>query len=391
MAQVSPHLLRHYGLRPTGLAGIYRIRKSITDPATGREHQIVRSTHTPDPARAIEIARAIIDPFLASRGHLRPGATIPIAAGPSPYDRLCALYLSTARCAPATRRKNLACLQKLLAEATTGRTPTLEEIDGRLARQWLLARRTAAERTHLPADQSACEAAKRGANALYRQARSVFSRRQIATYADHGMAPPPSLRDFAEQPLLDAAPPPPCESLTIAQRALLLEALAEARTSDPATYAATLLMFLGGLRNSEAMAATWPMLEETATGDYLLHLYARGAYKPKASSRTITLSNGLIEKLRAIRTTRGEDDPLIPAAHKTARHHACYRGVGALLRRCGIETVKGKLAYRLRAHAITQILLHHGMEAAQQFAGHTSATTTAIYKGSAIPYRPLSL
>lgn len=387
---VSPHLLRHYGLRPTGASGIYAIRKSVTDPATGAELQLKRSTHTPDPAAALTIARAIIDPFLASHGRIRPSVTIH-ASELTALDRLCALYLTTAACAPATRRKNIACLRILLAEAAPEQPRTLVQIDGRLARQWLLARRRAAEITHLPHAQDKCEAAKRGANALYRQARSVFSRRQLATYADQGLPTPASLRDFASQPLLDAAPPPPCQSLTTAQRAALLTQLETARTADPATYAATLLMLLGGLRNSEALRSRWDMLRAGPADTWLLELYASGDYKPKATSRTITLSASLIDSLHPLRTGRAETDPLIPAKHPTARRDACYRGIGRLLRASGIAPIKGKLAYRLRAEAITQILLHHGMEAAQQFAGHTSAKTTALYKGSAIPYSPLSL
>jgi integrase len=150
-------------------------------------------------------------------------------------------------------------------------------------------------------------------------------------------------------------------------------------------------MSLGGLRNSEALHATWAMLSPGESGTWLLHLYAHGAYKPKAASRTIILAATVVEALRAVRRDQAPEAHLVTAHHATARHTACYRSISTLLRRAGIAPVKGKLAYRLRAHAITQIILNHGMDAAQQFAGHTTAKTTAIYKGASIPYQPLPL
>jgi site-specific recombinase XerD len=67
------------------------------------------------------------------------------------------------------------------------------------------------------------------------------------------------------------------------------------------------------------------------------------------------------------------------------------RGTNKFLRACGVTSVKGKIAYRLRGHAITEIILAHGMDAAQEFAGHSQRRTTEIYKGAAVPYTPLGL
>jgi hypothetical protein len=53
--------------------------------------------------------------------------------------------------------------------------------------------------------------------------------------------------------------------------------------------------------------------------------------------------------------------------------------------------VKGKMSYRLRGHAITEVILKDGLEAARGFARHTTSRTTQIYQGAAVPYSALGL
>jgi integrase len=218
----------------------------------------------------------------------------------------------------------------------------------------------------------------------------------LRSYEDAGLRLPPGAREFAQQGFLAAAGVPPSEQLSPEVVARILRILPKLRTVRPGIWACLVLMFRGGLRNSEAAKARWSWILPAIGGGFVLQLHTQGDYKPKAKDRIVLLSADVVELLRTIRPAAIEGSPkedphVVPAATDYARIEACTRGVNKVLRACGVRPVKGKIAYRLRGHAITEVILASGMEAAREFAGHTSTQTTEIYRGAAVPYLPLSL
>lgn len=377
------------GIKPDGVHGTLVMRKSLSDPRTGRAFQIKRSTKTTDLRLAVlraskwwneHVARVQGD-HLASFPGTRHGASLKEVA-----DH----YQVAATCALATRKKNLALLKHMVAKMYP--EENFDELpasiaDGKLVRQWQLEEKKEAEKC-LP-DAQACEQHKRGANARYRQARSVFSVAMIRAYEDAGLVLPPTVKEFATQGFIPAAKPPPSQQIDPQVVRKIYDSLPALKETNPGTWACLLLMFRGALRNSEAEKARWDWILPSTDGHFRLLLHTQGDFKPKAGGRAVALARDVVEQLQQVRA-KG-DDHVVPAANDFERHEACNRAVNAFLRLCGVEAIKGKIAYRLRGHAITEVILANGMDAAQQLAGHTTRTTTEIYRGAAVPYAPLTM
>lgn len=385
-------MTKFYGLSQRGKKGIWVCQKSVTDPRTHQEKTFKRSTKTTDQRTALLRAAAWVDGFMADihQGNL---PTLAKASGWASLEQISTHYRVAASCNKDTRRRNLNHLENMVAAMYPGldyKTLSSEAIDGRFIRQWQLLQKEQIERDHLPHNVARAEQAKRAANAAYRQARSVFSAAMMRSYEDAGLKVPPGCREFAQQRFLPAAKPPPSEQLspeTIAKIVRLMPRLKQVR---PGTWACLLLMFRAGLRNSEAMKARWSWLLPSTKGGYVLRLHTQSDFKPKAKERVVAVSAELVKLLESVKEP-GVDPHLVPAANENRRYWACNRTLNKFLRACGVQGIKGKVAYRLRGHAITEIMLAHGMDAAQGFAGHASRTTTEIYKGAEVPYEPLSV
>lgn len=382
-------LAKYYGLRQQGKRGTWVIRKSVTDPKTHKEHTFKRSTKTADLRLAVHRAAAWVDEFAGSvHGSRLP--TLSETARFASLEQIGEHYRRAATCADISRRKNLANLRALVEAMHPDHDYTklsAEVLDGRLVRQWQLRRKEQAE-TLLP-NREACEQAKRGANAVYRQARSVFSAAMLRAYEDAGLRLPPVTREFAQQGFLAASRPPPSEQIPPDIIIAIVKALPALREKNPGAWACVVLMFCGGLRNSEAEMSLWPWLLPSVDGNFQLQLHTQGEYKPKTDGGSVSLSAEVVELLRTVK--REGDDHLVPAGTPHERTEACNREVNAFLKSCGVVPVKGKIAYRMRGHAITEIMLRNGMDAAKEFARHTSMKTTEIYKGAQVPYRPLGM
>jgi integrase len=383
------------GLEARGKRGILVMRKSLTDPRTHEARQIKRSTGTTDLRLAVLRASQWWDEFsvevhagrLPTLGTTRTGASL---------NDIRAHYLVAATCAPHVRKKNFQRLALIVAEMFPDVADPLslgvEVLDGRMVRLWQLRQKTQAEETFLPKDPAGCERAKRGTNDKYRAARSVFSRKMIRSYEDAGLIIPPGVAEFARQSFMPASKAPPSQQLRPEVVAKIVRLMPRLRIVRPGIWACLLLMFRGGLRNSEAAKARWDWLAESVDGSWRLALHTQDDYKPKAEARQVALSAGVVAMLQSVRLeTNGKKDlHLVPAVSDAERAHFCGRALNKFLRACGVQAVKNKVAYRLRGHAITEVILAHGMKAAQGFAGHASDRTTEIYRGAEVPYTPLA-
>jgi integrase len=406
-------LSKYYGLRQQGAKGTWVIRKSVTDSRTHLERTFKRSTKTADLRLALHRASEWVDEFVADVH----GNRMPALAGTAKWASLQQIgehYLQAATCKITVRRMNWNHLAQIVEEfypeanvpqlgynwqsrevkyaftSKEGAAPLSSELlDGRLVRQWQLMRRVAAEKQYLPKKVGECERAKRTINAVYRKARSVFSAAMLRSYEDHGLRLPPGVKEFPKQGFLSAAQPPPAEQLSPEVVEKVMELMPQLRKVDPATWAAMILMYRGGLRNIEAEKARWSWVMPAIGGGSVLRLYSDLDYGVKAKERIVSLSPEVVKLLTEVR--RKGDDYLVPAENENQRRIACYRGVNKFLRECGVVKRRGKVAYRLRGHAITEVMLANGMDAAKEFAGHTTVKTTQIYKGAAVPYKALGM
>lgn len=383
---------KYYGLAQRGKKGIWSMRKSLLDPVTRQERPCKRSMETVDLRTAVgRAAQAWEEHVGAVQGHRL--VTLAEPGRCASLERICEVYEQAATCDPATRTGNVHELKRLMAEmfpSVPWAALTADGLDGRAVRRWQLQRKGEAEKL-LP-DVPGCERAKRGANDLYRKARSVFSRRMLAAYEDEGLKLPATIRDFAQQVMLEAEPPPPSEQLPSDVEAKMWRLMPRLKQVRPAVWAAVLLMSRGGLRSAAVCHARWRWLQVLADGNYRLQLHAQDDFRPKAREKFVDLHASVIEALRTVRPMpTSDEDYLVPARVPREREDAVYRGANKFLRACGVSEIKGKIAYRLRGHAITLQILRHGIDAGQAFAGHTSQRTTAGYQGADVPYTPLEL
>lgn len=389
-------MAKFYGLSQRGKRGIWVVRKSVTDPNTRAERLLKRSTKTTDLRLAVFRASSWVDQFVASVH----GGKFKILLGRdqgASLKQICDYYETSGTGSKGTRKRNVGCLRLIVADMVPERefeSVSAATIDGRLARQWLVQQQAKAEATHMPADVAGFERAKRAANSNYRKARSVFNRRMLQRYEDAGYVLPKTVGEFATQSFLEAAPPPPSEQLSPKVEATIWRLMPRLKKVRPAVWAAVLLMWRAGLRNREACMARWSWVLQTASGGHVLRVHTQGDFTPKARARIVALDSALVEELRSVRVPAADgstSDHIVPVEADYPRRLVCYVAVNKFLHACGVTEVKGKIAYRLRGHAITEIILSHGMDAAQGFAGHSARSTTQIYQGAAVPYTPLAM
>lgn len=387
-----------YGLAPRGKKQLWVMRKSVTDPVSGIERPLKRSTKTTDLRTAVMRAATWWEEHVGQVQRHRLPSLVKASAWAS-LGEIRTAYFRAATCDLATRRSNWNCLVSILAEMSPDQATesiSTEQLDGRFIRQWQQRMKELAEKAHLPKDVEACERAKRGANHKYRKARSVFSRSIRRAYEDAGLRLPPALADFATQGFLKTAPPPPSEQLSPEVAGKIWRLMPRLKEVRPAIWACVLLMWRAGLRNKEAYHARWSWVIRRADGTgYALDLRTRGDFTSKTRSDDIVeIDPALIAELESVRRPAERDVPeafIIPAETDEARRRACYRGISKFLRACGVTEHKGKFAYRLRGDAITETWLKHGARAAQALARHKSPKTTEIYRGARVPYTPLAM
>lgn len=383
------------GLRPVGKRGTYWVRKSARHPITKRDYVIKHSTKTADLRTAILRAQPVVQKFLAGvQTRLVPMVSTRGDDYATVGECLKA-YVAWEHGGARTRRQNANSLRAFLE----GIHPEVEDVDGmsveavddRLARMWLDLRQSEAAKIHLPHDRDGFERRKRGLNQKLANAQSVFSRRSLQRLRDLGLRVPPTVTGFVSELGLEARPAPPPEDFTQDELAAIRAGLPALKERSPAVYAALMLQLHAGLRNGEIVQARWSWFG--ALGDSVfIDLSTQGSFEPKGRDGWVEISADLVPLLPCRDYPPAPDDYVIMADTDNERRDTCYRAVNDYLRSCGIEKKNGKIAYRARGHAITQIYLAHGAGAAKEFARHsTQRTTDRYYKGAKVPYTPLAV
>lgn len=380
------------GLRAVGKRGTFWARKSARHPITKRDYTLKHSTRTSDLRTAILRAQPVVQKFLAG---VQTTLTPMVSTRPVDHatvGEVLTSYLGWEHGRELTRRRNAATLRRILREVHGQVAPvdglSVEAVDGRLARVWLLAQEEAAAREFLPRDKEAFERRKRSRNQALANAQSVFSRRALQRYRDLGLSVPDGVRGFASELGLECRPPPPPEDFTAEELAALRARLPTLRESNPSAYAAVMLTLQAGLRNIENLNARWRWVGSLGDQTFI-DLSTQGGFEPKGRDGWVQIDPALLPLLPCRQYPPGPEEHLVPAESEHERRSVCYRAVNDFLRECGVRKLNGKLAYRARGHAITQIYIGHGPAAAKEFARHsTQRTTDRYYLGVKVPYAP---
>ncbi len=380
------------GLRQVGKRGTWWVRKSARHAVTKQDFVLKHSTRTPDLRTAILRAQPEVQKFLAGiQTHLAP--LVSSSKGPqTTVGEVLDNYLAWEHGQTLTRTRNAYTLERILREAhpqaADVRALSIEAVDDKLARSWLRQQEEAAGKEFLPHDREGFERRKRSRNQALANAQSIFSRRALQRYRDMGLVVSEGAKAFAQELGLEARPAPPPEDFTAEELAAIRGGLPKLKESDPAAYAAVMLTLYAGLRNIENLSARWAWVG-TLGEQTMLDLSTQGGFEPKGRDGWVQIDPVLLVNLPCLHYPPAPDDHLVPAATEYERRLACYRGVNTFLAGCGVRKINGKLAYRARGHAITQIFLDHGPAAAKEFARHsTQRTTERYYIGVKAPYAP---
>lgn len=401
-------LARFYGLRQAGERSIWIARKSATHPLTHKQHFFKFSTQTADLRTALLRAVPKVEEFLASvQTHLE--APVRSSSGRLALTDLEKAYLAapTVRASAAVRKRNWADLERILRLVHPDvdvRIADVGLINRELAKEYQR-RRLAQIEADAKGNKLTIEAGKRALNSTLAHAQSIFSRAALEDY--HTLRLPAGVHDFRAALPVKARRQEPPQQISDAVIAAVRAAVDELRATAPATWAAFQLMLWGGLRNVDAYHArhSWLVREENV---FRLMLVPTADYTPKATSGDVVLPLEIGEALLALPQPEQKivsladgqkpDPYLVPAEHATARHEACYRAVGALLKAHGVTAEHGKVAYRLRKYFLAKVDAQQGRAVAEAAARHAPSAhpgsvsvLEAHYVGPTKMQKPIAL
>lgn len=408
LLRASPAKLKElaafYGLRPAGLQSIYVVRKSATNPLTKKEHFLKWSTKTADLRTALLRAAPRVEEFL-SQVQTNLEEPVRTSSSRTTLAELGKAYLGapTVRASQASRKRNWADLLRIVRLVHgAGLEPAAADaglVNRELAKEYQR-RRLAQLELDAAGNKLAVESGRRAMNSTLAHAQSVFSRAALEDY--HELRLPASVREFADALPVAARRQ---EEPTPLTDALVTQILAQALTlkvTAPDAWVAFQLMLWGGLRNVDAFHARRSWLTKEDAG-YRVKLVPTEEYMPKGRSGSVILPHGVVEEILALPmppapveelpTAGKKSDPyLVPAAHKTARHNACYRKLNQWLKSLGVEEEASKTAYRLRKYFLKTVADQQGRMMAQLAARHADAATTeAHYIGAQKMQKPIAL
>jgi len=222
-------------------------------------------------------------------------------------------------------------------------------------------------------DRALREQRRRGADAVLRQARSLFSRKAMLLYADFAL---PDLRDFLNHCTLPAEPRLhlPITPAALAEMHTAAEQLRQAR--DPLWLVHALHKF-PALRTDEVVEARVEWFARAPWGQVFLSVLTRPYFEPKKSQGHVPIAAEIAAQFAPYVQGRAPEDHLIPASSPSARRKFVEREHAAWMRRYLPRTDYAKAGYELRRWAAQTMRLRYGDAAAQAFLRHATHTVAA--------------
>ena len=229
------------------------------------------------------------------------------------------------------------------------------------------------------------ESAKRGANAVILQARSLFTPVAMGLYKGLKL---PDLGKFRKAPGCKVKK----RELVPIDDALIEKinaAAAPLKESDPALYVVHLCFKYLGMRNIEICAARKGWIERNADGSGWMAVVQRPDFDPKGNQRRIPIAAEVMGELDELTPDLEEEDYLVAAPHKTARKFLVDKAHSEFMRPFTLK--HPKTSYELRRWAGSVIYSTFGPVEAKNFLGHKSlATTETHYAYLRTKLRPIS-
>ena len=333
---------------------------------------------TPDKALAEKRAKKAIEADLSGETHILDEARG--KASTSTVGELVDVYLQAklGKPNPDTRRENQAHLLLMLTGCghKDPRKVRLSELDDKLVKQFFRNRVASHDEASLDFDR-----ARTTANSVYRKAKSIFSRKVLAsgTY-DHLKLP--ALDKFMSVPFLDE----PDHQYSFLPNKLfnkLINDSARLRTENPSLYCAFLICYTLGLRKKEALHARWDWVSIDEEGRFLMKVPGREDWKGKVfktksgKGREIEMAEEVYDTLQALSPIGDHPEYLIPTKTDWERRVKVWREFGPWFSENGIFC--NKCAHECRKFFGAQVATHNGIYVASKQLGHSSVTVTEKY------------
>jgi integrase len=340
----------------------------------GRHYQ--RSTDTTIQKNAEAAAKTLIkaikderwDALSASRSR-REFATL---------ESIIAAY-ETAPERPAAADRNVYCFRLLLRRAT-GRENltnlTAAALDAKLIRDYKAAVLAPFADPSAPVDKAELNRAKRSANSILRQARSLFAKKILSHYTDAGVHLP-DLDPFLNEPPFTKVPKPDYQVPDDVLIQRTFRALHKLRTSGHPEklnrFKAVCLALGAGLRKSEMSPVSWDWFKTVND-----HVVIRGEKICKNNKPLdLPFQSEVWTWLQSVKPADTQPtDPLLLVGCKTHIENI-FRKISKWMRKLGWKTQKK--IHELRAVIISRIAEEHGIIAARDFARHGDIAVTQPY------------
>jgi integrase len=342
------------------------------------ERQIWRSLETTEEPAAIAKAKNIIDAELG--GEIEHARKLQARPGYATLRQICDIYIAqfgTDARRQRTARNNVGALAKIV-HVSLGldlEQARADVLTADLIRKFETQMQGTIKRDRKGFMDHASELRVRTSTQSWvKQARSIFRRGTMSWFDGLTM---PELGSFRDQSVRapEREKPEPLNDGIIASINAAAPALA---LENPALYICFLLFSRLGLRNTEQKAMRMSWIDRNAhTGNGQLRIIKRPAeqFKPKKSSRTLTIGASLLAEIDKYWTASPDGDFVIPAGNKTERaaivdrEHSSWVG----------KWIKdlSKTSYELRRYAGSMVYRQtKQIVMVQQFLGHADLKTT---------------
>ena len=228
-------------------------------------------------------------------------------------------------------------------------------------------------------------------NGIYRQAKSLFSKAQLANGA-YSHLKLPDLTEFLGVPFLKEDK----DDYTFIGKALfngLLNDATRLSQEDPELYAAFLIASTTGLRKNEIIHARWDWLKVRNDGTTVISIPGKERFEgvtfttKSGKGRDVPIAEGVISELRRLAVKGYRADYLLPTENLTARNDKVWRRFSAWFESCGIK--RRKCAHECRKFFGSQVATNHGIYVACKLLGHSSVDVTERYYADLVKPAPV--
>lgn len=235
-------------------------------------------------------------------------------------------------------------------------------------------------------DRDVMEQRRRGAEALLRNVRAVFSRHALPLYADLHL-PMPAVTEFLRDARVDAEERKhqTIEAATLRAMAAAIEVRDQADGPwpayevSPALWLVHALHKFAGLRNDEIMEIRPEWFVRAPWGQVFIGVTRRAYFEPKQSEGFVPICAEVAALLAPFVADLATSHLVLPKGTLTDREALVNRTHAAFMRRFLPADDFAKAGYELRRWAAQVFELKHGKDAAENFLRHKRAGVAAAH------------